>query len=158
MPKTRPAIQVLIPMLAVVMAACGGPSPNETTLPPLAAKPSLTESSPTLDAATRTAPVVVGRPARVFVFAGWDTACQPLAAPEITILAAPTQGEISFRTGQETTIAASATGTCGGRKVTGTGVYYTARAGAAGTDRFALEARLASGETSSRTFEVRIVE
>ena len=54
--------------------------------------------------------------------------------------------------------AASATGTCGGKKVSGTGVYYTARAGAAGTDRFALQARLASGETSSRTFEVRIVE
>lgn len=145
-------------MLAVFTAACSGPAPGEATLPPLAAKPTLTEASPTMDAATRTAPVVVGRPARVFVFAGWDAACQPLAPPEITITAAPAQGDISFRTGQETAIAASASGTCGGKKVSGTGVYYTARAGAAGTDRFALQARLASGETSSRTFEVRIVE
>jgi hypothetical protein len=42
--------------------------------------------------------------------------------------------------------------------VTGTGVYYTARAGASGTDRFAVEAKLASGETNRRVFEVTIAE
>ncbi len=109
-----------------------------------------------MDAATRTQPVVPGRPARVFVFAGWDASCAPLPAPEVTVKAAPSQGGISFRPGQETTIAASATGTCAGRKVSGTGVYYTAREGAAGTDRFSVEARLASGEVSARAFEVQI--
>lgn len=103
-------------------------------------------------------PVVAGRPARVFVFAGWDAACAATAAPQVTITAAPAQGEVSFRPGQQTSIAASAGGTCTGRTVTGTGVYYTARTGASGTDRFAVEATLASGETSRRVFEVTIAE
>jgi hypothetical protein len=72
------------------------------------------------------------------------------------VLTPPAQGDISLRPGQETTIAASSAGTCGGRSVTGTGVYYTAREGAAGTDRFTVEARLPSGETTRRNFEVTI--
>lgn len=103
-------------------------------------------------------PVVAGRPARVFVFAGWDAACAATAAPQVSVTTAPTQGDVSFRPGQSTSIAASAGGTCAGRTVTGTGVYYTARAGAAGTDRFAVEAKLASDETNRRVFEVTIAE
>jgi hypothetical protein len=52
----------------------------------------------------------------------------------------------------------SAQGTCIGQKATGTGVYYTARAGQEGSDRFQVSAKLASGETATRTFEVRIAE
>ncbi|MCU0953538.1 MAG: hypothetical protein MUC37_02755 [Hyphomicrobium sp.] len=115
-----------------------------------------TADLPTQDAATRTAPVVPGRPARVFVFAGWDNNCAATAAPVVTVTKQPAQGDISLRPGQETTIAASAVGTCAGRSVAGTGVYYTARAGATGTDSFSVEARLASGETSRRNFEVTI--
>jgi len=37
-------------------------------------------------------------------------------------------------------------------------IRSTARAGAAGTDRFTVEAKLASGETSQRVFEVKIAE
>lgn len=133
----------------LTVAACSG-----STVP----QPVAETDVPTNDAATRTTPVVVGRPARVFVFAGWDEACTALAAPQVMVTNPPSQGEITFRPGQQTTIAASAGGTCAGRTVAGTGVYYTARAGAAGTDRFAVEARLASGETNRRVFEVTIAD
>jgi hypothetical protein len=131
----------------LMVAACSG-----STVP----QPLTGADVPTNDAATRTTPVVAGRPARVFVFAGWDAGCAALAAPQVTVTDQPSQGEITFRPGQQTTIAASAGGTCAGRTVAGTGVYYTARPGAAGTDRFAVEARLASGETNRRVFEVTI--
>ncbi len=122
------------------------------------AAPAAYQAAPTQDAATRSSPVVVGRPARVFVFAGVDNNCKPVAAPQVTITALPQKGDVSFKPGQETTITASAQGTCVGQKSTGTGVYYTAHAGAAGTDTFAISAKLASGETATRTFEVRIEE
>jgi hypothetical protein len=40
----------------------------------------------------------------------------------------------------------------------GTGVYYTPRVGEKGTDRFVIAAKLASGETATRSFEVQIAE
>jgi len=109
-------------------------------------------------AGVRTSPVVPGRPGRVFIFAGVDNACAPLPAPQITIARPPAKGDISFRQGQETTIAASAAGTCQGAKATGTGVYYTARAGTAGPDNFQLVAKLATGETMTRDFTVSIAQ
>lgn len=141
--------------ITLVMGGCSSPGPavpsgttaGETAQPP-----------PTMDAATRGTPVVAGRPARVFIFAGVGKSCEPVAEPEITIAALPSQGDVSVRTGQETTIMSSAQGTCVGAKARGTGVYYTARAGAQGTDRFTVTAKLASGESSTRTFEVRIAE
>jgi hypothetical protein len=78
--------------------------------------------------------------------------------PQVAVTQPPAKGDITFEPGQETTIVTSAQGTCIGQKATGTGVYYTARAGAEGTDRFQVSARLASGETATRTFEVRITE
>ena len=117
-----------------------------------------TAGAPTADAAVRSTPVVPGRAARVFVFAGFGDKCEPVAAPQITITAPPAKGEVTFVPGQETTIQYSAQGTCLGQKTKGTGVYYTARAGQQGTDRFSIAAKLASGETASRTFEVRIAE
>jgi hypothetical protein len=117
-----------------------------------------TAGAPTADAAVRSTPVVPGRAARVFVFAGFGDKCEPVAAPQITITAPPAKGEVTFVPGQETTIQYSAQGTCIGQKTKGTGVYYTARAGQQGTDRFSIAAKLASGETASRTFEVRIAE
>ena len=138
--------------VALVMAACTSAPPAG---PPDATAPS---PAPTLDAATRATPVVPGRPSRVFIMAAWGADCQSLAAPEITITEPPRQGDISFVPGQETTVAASAQGTCAGRSVSGTGIYYTARLGASGSDRFSVTARLATGETTARTFEVRIAE
>lgn len=135
-------------LLTGALAAC-----SQATDP---AAPATALPAATQDAATRSQPVVPERPARVFVFAGWDGQCNTLAAPSVRVTATPAQGEVTFRPGQETTIAASATGTCAGRKATGTGVYYTARAGAQGKDRFAVEARLASGEVAQRVFAVEI--
>jgi hypothetical protein len=144
MPSHFCAVAVLI--LPLISACTASPNPASDAA----------VDQPTQDAATRTAPVVPGRPARVFVFAGWDGNCAATAAPEVTVIKQPMQGDITLRPGQETKVAASAGGTCAGRSVSGTGVYYTARVGAAGTDRFSVEARLPSGETSRRNFEVTI--
>jgi hypothetical protein len=115
-------------------------------------------AAPTIDAAVRSTPVVPGRPARVFVFAGFGDHCEAVAAPQISISAPPAKGDVSFAPGQETTIKTSKRGTCIGQMAKGTGVYYTARAGQSGTDRFSVQAKLESGETATRTFEVRIAE
>lgn len=136
-----------------VAAGCSGVGTQSGAAPP--AGDALT---PTADAAVRNTPVVPGRAARVFVFAGFGDKCEPLAAPQITITHPPTKGELSFVPGQDTTIQASAQGSCIGQKTKGTGVYYTARAGATGSDRFAVTAKLATGETATRTFEVKIAE
>ncbi len=79
-------------------------------------------------------PVVPGRRARVFIFAGLGDNCEAIAAPEISITQPPGKGDVTFVPGQETMIEYSARGTCVGKKATGTGVYYTARDGAQGTD------------------------
>jgi len=112
----------------------------------------------TADAAIRSTPVVAGRPARVFIFAGFGNNCEPTAPPQITVTEPPSKGDVTFSPGQVTTIQQSAQGTCIGKKAQGTGIYYTARAGQEGHDRFSVAAKLASGETTARTFEVRIAE
>ncbi len=133
------------------MAGCTGAGPNNTSLQPV-------NAPVTADAAVRSAPVVPGRRARVFIFAGLGEKCEPIAAPEITITEPPSKGDVTFVPGQETTIQYSAQGTCLGRTATGTGVYYTAREGQQGTDRFSVSAKLASGEIANRTFQVTIAE
>lgn len=101
------------------------------------------------------APVVPGRRSRVFIFAAVGTTCEPAPAPQVTVTLPPDKGDISLVPGQATTMAASANGTCAGAKSTGVGVYYTAREGASGSDRFTLSARSGADEMS-RSFEVRI--
>ncbi|MBC7831322.1 MAG: hypothetical protein H7Y62_04805 [Hyphomicrobium sp.] len=133
------------------VAGCSGIGTQDGAVP-------LPGDAPTADAAVRSAPVVPGRAARVFVFVGFGDKCEEVAAPQITITAPPAKGEVTFVPGQETTIQHSAQGTCIGQKTKGTGVYYTAHAGQKGTDRFSIAAKLATGETASRTFEVRIAE
>lgn len=146
-----PGRAALFALAIAGLAGCsGGGSEGEN--------PSLPLTAPTQDAAVRAQPVVPGRPARVFIFAGLGDKCERVAAPQIQINAPPAKGDITFKPGQETTIKTSAKGTCIGQSAKGTGVYYTARAGQTGTDRFTVTARLASGETSTRTFEVRIAE
>src|SRR4029078_5416401 len=99
-----------------------------------------------------------GRRARVFVFAGFGKKCEPVPAPQITVTAPPANGDVTFVPARDTTIQYSAQGTCIGQKTQGTGVYYTARAGQQGTDRFSVAAKLVTGETATRTFEVRIAD
>lgn len=108
-----------------------------------------------VSAQERTAKFVPDRPGRVYIFAGFDAACQATGPVTVTIVADPKQGAISLREGQETRIAAPP-GPCVGTRIKGTGVYYTARAGANGTDTFAVHAKLASGEESTKTFTVEI--
>jgi hypothetical protein len=108
--------------------------------------------------AVRSMPVVPGRPARVFIFAGLGDNCEPIAAPQITLTQPPAKGDVSFVPRQETTIQYSAKGTCAGRKATGTGVYYTARTGQEGIDHFTIVAKLSNGDSATRTFEVTIAK
>jgi hypothetical protein len=78
-------------------------------------------NAPAAAVTVRSAPVVPGRPARVFIFAGFGDHCEPVAAPQITITEPPAKGDVSFVPGQETTIQSSAQGTCIGEKAQGTG-------------------------------------
>ena len=166
--EMRQLPKVLCLLTPLALAACSGTQSDTAALPgglpaisgatssPNAALGVADPGPPTQDAATRSSPVVVGRPARVFVFAGFGKNCEPGAPPQITVTAHPQHGEISFVPGQETTVQYSAQGTCAGKRTTGTGVYYTARPGATGTDKFAVVATLPGGETATRSFEVRI--
>ena len=147
-----PAVPFLALCAALAGCSANGPADEQ------AAVVSGATAAPTQDAATRSSPVIVGRPARVFVMAGVGKNCEPVAAPAVVITSPPAKGDVSFKPGQQTTITASAQGTCVGKTSTGTGIYYTARPGSAGTDRFSVQATLASGEISTRTFEVRIEE
>ena len=146
--------RLLLAVVGLVTAACSAQEP----LAPEATTLGADKPAPTTDAATRDQPVVAGRPARVFIMAGVGKNCEPIAAPLITVDQPPAKGDVTFKPGQDTTLTATAQGTCVGAKATGTGIYYTARAGTSGTDRFSISAKLASGEISKRTFEVKIAE
>lgn len=89
--------------------------------------------------------------------AGFGDKCESLPAPAITVTQPPSKGSVTFEPGQETTINTSASGTCIGQRVKGTGIYYTARTGETGTDTFAVEATV-GGSVTRRTFSVQIVE
>lgn len=110
------------------------------------------------EVAVRGTKVVPERPARVFVMAAFDDACRQVAAAALTIDKPPAKGQISFRENQPTTVMYSVSGKCIGTKLTGTGIYYTAAKGAAGTDTFTVSAKLGSGETATRTFNVTIAD
>lgn len=136
-------------LISALVAGCSGSGPNA---------PLTTETGNTPDVAVRSTPVVPGRPGRVFVMAGIGKSCEPLGEPQITIDQAPQKGDVSFTPGQETTIQYSLSGACTGVRTSGTGIYYTARQGATGTDRFSITARMADGTVATRSFEVRIAE
>lgn len=146
---------VFVVATAAFAAACSDAGPGAI---PAAVKPLPVGASPTVDAATRASPVVVARPARVFVMTSFDKNCRSLPDPDIKITQPPAKGDITFKPGQQTVLAATSQGTCIGKTATGTGIYYTARAGTRGTDRFAIEARTQTGDVATRTFEVNISE
>ena len=102
--------------------------------------------------------VSAGASTRVWIMAAWDDKCQPLAAPHIDIVSRPAKGTVSFREGQSTTVKNSRNGTCIGARVTGTGIYYTAHPGTDGLDGFAIEAKLSTGETATRRFQLTIAD
>jgi hypothetical protein len=94
----------------------------------------------------------------MYVWAGFkEKDCSPIDAA-VVVSKAPAKGTVSFRPGQETTIQFSGSGKCVGQRLKGTGVYYTASKGQTGTDQFTATATTPSGQTVTRTFQVRIVE
>ena len=97
-----------------------------------------------------------GASTRVFVMAAFDDACKAIAAPAIEVVKPPRKGSVSLREGQTTTIMSSLSGKCTGQRVTGTGIYYTARTDTAGEDAFSITARLATGEVTTRSFQMFI--
>lgn len=105
--------------------------------------------------ATRVAP---GGTTRVYVLAAFDRDCRSLPRPAIVVTTPPAKGEVSFREGQSVVVQQSLSGQCLGSRVSGTGIYYTAKPGAAGPDSFAIQATLATGEVASRTFSLDIRE
>jgi hypothetical protein len=163
MHRPRRTPRSLDAVLALVLAAAPGCSGSNqpsagTALPGSAPTPAPTGAAAAQTPVVRALPVVPGRPARVFIFAGFGDHCEPVAAPEFTVTTQPAKGDVSFVPGQKTVIKTSAKGTCLGKTTTGTGIYYTAREGQQGSDRFAVLARLPSGDTTTRTFEVRIAQ
>ncbi len=144
---------LVLPSAVAGEAGCSGLKSQGTGAPQPGDAP-----APTADAAVRKTPVTPGRPARVLIFAGFGDHCEQVPAPQITVTQAPAKGDLSFVQDQETTIQYSAQGTCIGQTAKGTGIYYTARAGQDGVDRFSVSAKLATGETATRAFEVRIAE
>ncbi len=137
---------------ALFVGACAsGPAPLQTAAVPAGA--AATAADP-----VRGTPVVPGRPARMYVMAGFKEAdCAPLT-PSLTVTTPPAKGEVSFRPNQMTTVMHSGSGKCTGGKLPGTGIYYTAKPGAQGVDTFTVTASTGSGTPSVRTFQVRIVE
>lgn len=101
---------------------------------------------------------VPDRPTRVFIMAAFDDNCRSLPAPAIEITVAPKKGAVQFRPGQTTTVQYSLTGKCVGTAVTGTGIYYAARADASGEDTFTISAKSAKGEVATRTFKMFITD
>jgi hypothetical protein len=108
-------------------------------------------------AQVRTEKVVPERPARVFVMAGMDSDCRSLSPVVITVTQEPKQGRVSLRENQQSQIQYSVTGKCAGARAIGTGIYYTALAGAKGGDSFTVDVRLGSLSTT-RTFEVQVAD
>ena len=151
----KPRTIASLALFAGTLAGCSSAGPENL---PAVTQPAASEAAPTADAATRASPVVAGRPGRVFIFAGVGKKCEQLPAPEITITAPPSKGDVTFQPGQDTTIAASSLGTCIGTKAKGTGIYYTAKAGTSGTDTFSVTAKTSTGETMTRTFQVTIAQ
>ena len=140
---------------AILLSACAqSPAPGINTT-------ALTTSSTGNGAArapVRGTPVVVGRPARVFIMVGFkEKDCSPIP-PQVTVTTPPGKGAVSFMPNQTTLVQFSASGKCTGKSLPGTGIYYTARPGAKGVDQFTVTASIGNGAPSTKTFRIRIAE
>jgi hypothetical protein len=76
----------------------------------------------------------------------------------MTIDKQPDQGTVTFDAVEPTTMQYSLSGNCIGHRVAGTGVYYTPKPGAAGTDTFTISAHAGRSTTATRTITVSIAE
>lgn len=105
---------------------------------------------------SRTTPVVAGRPARMYIWAGFSPEDCTAITPTLTIAQPPKKGTISFRPNQTTKIKQSTSGKCIGHNVYGTGIYYTARNGQTGPDQFSITASTPGDLPVTRTFSLII--
>lgn len=151
----RAAAVGTLAIIAISSAGCSGDLPGHA--PTLLTTASV-DNAAAEGKAVRATPVVPGRPARMYVATAFDAKCAPVALKSVTVRTPPLTGEVSFRPGQTTVVNESATGKCLGTSLAGTGVYYTAKAGASGRDRFAIDIVMADGATATRTFDVTITE
>ena len=94
----------------------------------------------------------------MFLIAGFDGDCKPLATTAITIERHPSKGIVTLQPVLETAIQYSLSGKCVGSKVPGTGVYYTARTDAVGPDTFTIAARNGKGAMATQNITVNIAE
>lgn len=137
---------------ALALSACTQGLPTTTATTGLATG----ATQPTTAAPKRSRPVVAGRPARMYVFAGFkEKDCTPVAAT-VTVATQPRQGRVEIRSGQTTTIMQSASGNCIGKSMTGTGVYYVPNTDADGPDSFSVTARTARGGEVTKSFDLNV--
>lgn len=106
----------------------------------------------------RGTPVVAGRPARMYIWAGFREKDCAALTPTFAVAQAPARGEVTFQANQPTMIRHSSSGKCIGTSLQGTGIYYTARAGETGDDTFSVIATTPDGGKATKTFNVQVVE
>lgn len=99
-----------------------------------------------------------GEKTRVFVMAGFTPECVFKGYPDIQLDKPPVKGFVQTTPGEAATIQYSLSGNCVGKKVDGTGIYYTSAPGETGEDTFTVSGRLGTGEPATRTFSVIIDE
>ena len=99
-----------------------------------------------------------GEKTRVFVMAGFTPECVFKGYPDIQLDKTPVKGFVQTTPGEAATIQYSLSGNCVGKKVEGTGIYYTSAPGQVGEDTFTVIGRLGTGEPATRTFSVIIDE
>ena len=143
--------------VAVLAAGCAQTQQLATALSsPTSVNPIATGSVTPAAERKRERPVVAGRPARMYIFAGFkEETCEPVEA-SLSLTSQPQKGTVEFRAGQMTTITQSASGKCLGTKLPGTAVYYTANAGTLGSDSFTVQATTPTGSPTSKTFALDI--
>ncbi|MFV0296766.1 MAG: hypothetical protein ACK5JT_11685, partial [Hyphomicrobiaceae bacterium] len=113
------------------IALLGACSTGQQLSLPTASIPQAASSEP-----TRGTPVVSGRPARLYILAGFKEADCSAVTPIITVTKQPRLGQVTLKPGQSTSIEHSVSGKCTGQKMLGTGIYYTAAQGKTGAVSF----------------------
>ena len=140
-------------ILSVALSACAPSSQPSPLSPPVAGN----QPTASISDDRRSTPIVAGRPARVYVMAGFKDDCTPVT-PAIKVTAQPAKGIVTLKPNQFTVLRRTASGNCDGKRVSGTGIYYTAREGTNGADQFTIEATANSEKTVTKTFRITIAD
>ncbi len=137
------------------LAACStGPSMPSLSL----TTGSVTPSPKPAQAAKPAKRVVAAKAAKMYVWnAFMEKDCRPIE-PALSVTQAPARGKLSFKPNESVVVQHSISGKCVGQRMAGTGIYYTPAADQQGMDRFAVTATTPSGQTSTKTFTVEVVQ